>query len=458
MRNSSKVASLLKQCLVCLAIVFAGEVYAQDMSEVYQLNPVRVKKRGASLESQTLYFNSMGITELQNLRTEHFNGTIDESSFARMVALEEVLSPVMAIHEKFGQELSQIEFKEAMRAQKILMRDQATAFKVFEAIGPERASLLAIRASARALQSMADKPSNDVQGNSLLNLDIVAELLELTDDQRVKISDITKEFTKPFKKGSERDFDDYDQLLSDHWEKLLSVLKSEQRSSAIRLIGSPVNWFRAGKNESLRRRDFVAKPGIAAVTGLERVEWGAGVKKPNVYQMSRNELDSVGIRVIPSSSFEMFRSNFVWDELELTDDQREKMKQFNVSPSVSLPRFQESRLSELLNGEANYPIELSDVLLGNQLELFQQVELQVLTGVYEGSVGLAHPQMLAKLQVSKTQQSEIDLLVKEFESKARVFYKNILEAREASKVVFKERLDSVLNANQKEKLRRLQKH
>lgn len=457
MKISHEVDFVLKRCFILLSLVITGESYAQDMAEVYQLDPVYINRRGTSFEAQTTYFNSMGITELQNLRTEQFNGTIDEFSLARLVALEDVLSPVMAIQEKFAQELSSEEFKKAMESQSELMRDPTTAFGVFEAIGPERASLLAMRASARALESMVN-PNEHTQGNSILKLDIVAGLLELTDDQKVRIDEITEEFSEPLRKGSKSDFGDYDQLLSDHWKKLLSILGPEQRSSAVRLVGSPVNWFRAGKNETLRQRNFSAKPGAAAVTGLESVDWGAEDTNPNIYQMSREELESKGIRVIPSSSFEMFRSKFVWDELELTDDQREKMKRFTVSPSVSLPRFQAGRLSEIIDGETDYPTELSDVLVDSQMEFFQQIELQVLTGSHESSVGLAHPKMVITLRTTETQQAKINSLAKEFESKANLFYENILEARKASKAKFKERLESVLNDRQKEKLRKLQKH
>ncbi len=91
------------------------------------------------------------------------------------------------------------------------------------------------------------------------------------------------------------------------------------------------------------------------------------------------------------------------------------------------------------------------------MERFEQIELQVLTGTHENALGLSHPAMVEKLEISEEQQSRIRRLSLGYEKESKLRFEKIFEARELLAEEFKSELNSVLDDAQKEKLKSLRK-
>ena len=80
-----------------------------------------------------------------------------------------------------------------------------------------------------------------------------------------------------------------------------------------------------------------------------------------------------------------------------------------------------ARFEGLLNGNKNFPDEISSILLDHQEECLRQVELQFRTGAYRFSFGLLHPSLIDKLEVSNEQQAKIKKIAKRFEGEVAAF-------------------------------------
>ena len=411
-----------------------------SVEEVYKLDVVAEEKGGVSEKAMARYFINMGLKEQSRLasKAKRRGGGLDDESLQRKIMLDEVLAPVNLMI-KSGSLNSESWNK--------LLSDEKTYRNVFSAIGGERATELASESVVKNLIARSEgKRVNAYSPVSFLNSDAVARYLSLTESQKLEIESLIESTTEKMRFGSKDDFSRLELLQKSHWEKLLQTLDSKQRSLAKAIIGEPVQWFRNASMEKFRSRDFSAGGRTAITSDVESISTSDG---RSVYQMSRDELETHGVDFVYSHLLEMFQHPFVWDELELSDEQRKQAKETTFRKKTIVVSGQhQNRLAELLTQKADLP-KFTNMLSEEQAKWFKQLELQILTNKYASSVSLIHPGVKDRLAVSASQATSIQALADNYNNEASAMIQKIRDERLHIQQDFVSDVEAVLTTKQK---------
>lgn len=198
----------------------------------------------------------------------------------------------------------------------------------------------------------------------------------------------------------------FDELADQALTDINDVLNSDQQKQFMELIGKPINWART--IETSKRFGYVFNS-----------------SDPNSRLKSRNKTlepknppdDNAKLPKVDLFLFELLSTKFLRNELELSADQSQKLtgvlqtyrQQRIIDESNSVDRF-----TALVQAEAIYPKEITDLLLPHQEDCLKQIELQFRTGAYRFSFGLLHPYLVEELDLTKQQQSRIKKVSRRF--------------------------------------------
>ena len=310
---------------------------------------------------------------------------------------------------------------------------------------------------AGSLKSISENSiNNGFAPTTILSNDLVMKLLSFSDQQKKEFEKIEIRITDEMRFGSDGEIKKMEDALKRHWEKILSTLDLKQNKVAKDLVGEPIQWFRYSGNNPLRSRDFSRRNGPIVNPGTIDMAIRTDDGR-SILLMTPTELEDRGIGFTHSHTYEMMTSRFVWDELELSNEQRKELKHHKLR-SVALPAYYQDRTRELLNQEkVDYPKSLKSILTKDQMTWFQQMELQVLTGKYESSVGLLHPGFIERLDLRSNQQDKINSLAKKYVQDIQVLDKSLKASREATRLKYKEEIQGILTEEQKVIFRKLVK-
>ena len=425
----------------CACFVFAdGIALAQTMQDVYKADTF-AEKRGEEEWRVASYFIQLGLDEQRSAR---HRGEMDSEEIASLIALNEALSP---INELQSMRKTNPEDPEIGKKIRMLQFDETIAKRVFDALGPEKAQLRVSQRVFRSLKSLAEaSKTNAFSQTTFLENEDFASILKLSDSQKNAIAELVDKVSENVRYGSPVLQKKWEDLLSGHYEQVCGVLTASQRKVVEALVGEPVQWFRCVEEKQLRSRIFGV--GGASFIGAACHRYAEKTGK-NVYQQTASELKGHGIVFFHGHQYEMLKSPFVWDEVELSEEQREKLRvgldKFISDKGIVVPNQNLHRLENLLKDKASvYPNYIVELLSAEQLGWFKNMEFQVLTGQFESSFGILHPLSIRNLELKKSQLDELKNLADEFMNEAELLDEELKESRVKVVGEFRKKIGDVL--------------
>ncbi len=448
--ESSSLKKILLLVLVVSLTLSNSALSQLTPEEVYKVHVLKLNTRGNSEKQHAFFFHSMGLGELERLKNEkrRYRGLAPEKQL-RLELLEDALSPITEVINA-RRNTSDRETRLALNQKFVeLLNDTDNYRLVFDALGGDRALELTTKGLAASLKNISKSSiTNAYSPATILNNELVLKLLSFSDLQKKEFEKLKIEVTEKMRFGAEGEVGQMEDVLSRHWKSILSSLDATQSDTVKQLVGEPIQWFRGSANNQLRRRDFSNHGGPVVNPGTidESIKTDDG---RSIFQMTPAELGENGIDFLYSHIYEMMSSPFIWDELELSKEQRSDLKQ-NKLDAVGLPSFHQERLVDLLKEkEVNYPKSMKSILQESQLTWFRQMELQVLTGQYESSIGLLHPMFVERLTLRRRQQEKIKELAKKYSMEIQVLQKSLIASRKETRLEFEAAIQDLLTEEQK---------
>ncbi len=206
---------------------------------------------------------------------------------------------------------------------------------------------------------------------------------------------------------------EFDDLRDEHLSRTVRVLSSRQKKHFERLIGKPLHWERlAIANESFAK---------------SFVRLGKPIKYHRVLLPKNNSFDSKTLKklkepedlkkkkieVVSYFLFRILASNFFRGEMEVTNEQAQRLNQlldkWRESAVIS-DKFRMHRMESLIKLQAKYSEKLTAIILPHQLKWLKTCELQLYAARFRFSFGLLHPAITKELEIEADQQRELKRL------------------------------------------------
>jgi hypothetical protein len=394
---------------IAIAVNCSSSAVSQTPQEVFSQNSFAVKRFGNSERGQAIYFIGMGLNELKFLNSQ--SRELSDEQENRRVLLESVLGELVEFRKDALNNPNYDQDRE------IEMRTQIDLIEpVFAAIGAERSVELTAIAMGKSLVANAKRERRkSFEPVSILNNKSLHKMLALSKSQTDELRRLKQETGDKLRVGTNELFEEMQYLVSKHWNTLLSELSVQQRETASKLLGEPIEWFRYANDGEHRfmSRDF-SKGGQNLASSKS-----AAIKAEDgrtVYQMTPEELKTKGIEYVYSNMIEMLEERFVWSELEFSDEQMDAARNLRLDNVVATGNRHYERMLELIStlDSIVYPKFLVDILTPHQLTLFQQLELRIFVGKNFASLGLLHLEISSELKLNGQQKRAIESKSREF--------------------------------------------
>ena len=171
-----------------------------------------------------------------------------------------------------------------------------------------------------------------------------------------------------------------------------------------------------------------------------------GVDGRSISDFKPSELRDRDIPFLYSSTWVVVKSPFVWDELELDEEQ---IKTFKTGLDVLSNRGKEgARLEEILGQNHFYPAIIKETLLPHQITRLANIEFQELTIDSASSFGLLNDEVAETFDLSPTQIKSIRSLASDFSKNCSVSSDSLKENRARLQIEFESELSELLNEEQ----------
>lgn len=407
--------------------------------EVYAIDAVYHEKNGASKEEVAPYWITTAKHELKRLRAgmrndfENVDAKIAllESSLEEIFLMEKLLSTTAD-----GSERNRLSAKLVKMYSSDVLADQ-----VFGVLGLEHATKSVIESSIERLKFEQEKngPVKTEELETFFSVSSFRTAVGLTEDQKSVVKDLISDANVRHKSNIETRMELLRSLNRDRWDELLSVLSKEQKESALSAFGHPVEWFRLSQMPEFLQR--IAKDGVfdgGSLMGTSFMASGLGLDATN------KDLETFKIELCPSLCYNMIFEKLVWEELELIDEQQDRIRTElrRALGEVVLARpSDKSRFRNLLQGKAEYPSTLKEFLFDEQLTWFRQVETQI-RAQHTSSTGLLNAIVIREFRIDEAQVSKLTQITKKFEQKSQQVADEIKLDREAARAKL---LQDILN-------------
>ena len=307
------------------------------------------------------------------------------------------------------------EWEAAHRAFRNALTSPKLTERIFEELGFDKLSAAVISRVKATLEVESKRlAKNSTSAAPSLAGELLTRYLKISDEQSDRIADVvsvanekllTNEFLTPLRELSDQ-----------RWNSILEVLNPSQRKEAKRLAGRPIEWFRIGGQSELLETGFLeASPSFHSHKASELGKVGVRLDRLNDVELEKN-----GIFVVQGVCLAMVFDRFIWDEVSLSDSQRESIAgDFQdelrdsgwASAGGDMLYFH-----QLLVDDASLPDNLAEILDEEQEIRFRQIEFQILTGkAFQPCVGIIHPVVYEHLNLSHSQRVDIKRIADEFE-------------------------------------------
>lgn len=445
-----KMKLLLISILLVAAFPFhlRAQSHSLSMDELYRMV---IKVRGtdeSSEQAKARYFVNLAELQISQLKQDVDQRRANVDATRLMQQLEDVIQPITELRRFIAEtELT----PENVRRLSLLMRDPGIAKQVFDVFGSERATALIQGMIRTAVKQRIERSQLNSHGINCLLLDErFADAIGLSDQQKQRIAELTKSTSNKFRRGPGKEFSDLEKLLRKHWVNLRKGLDPTQEKVVERVFGSPVQWFRCVEPLRYRSRDgndirwqtFNA----SAVNLAERLG-------KSYAELTTEELKNEGLTLLDNHMFGMLQSNFVWDEMELSESQRKKFHNDLVQwkkQDLFIEKNRRARLGEILAGTSELPKYVSGTLNEHQLTWLKHFEFQMLTGSHESSFGLLHPQVKKHLGLTTSQQSSIKSIADQFDKQRTELETKLAERRKEILKQYSRDVARILTSKQNE--------
>ncbi len=349
------------------------------------------------------------------------------------IALEEIIAPVVK-----ARQAEQVSMREQMSAEKTLNRSKAetqTLFekgiaetkriskmaenlipKIREVIGEEKYFRAIMACNLDHLSSVRQFKNQTADLSFLVHNEPLQQAMGMDSKQIEKIRKISESYGKWQNEKRDELLQQLDEQNAGHFRRVRSVLDSNQGKFVDKTLGNPVCWFRLSGEGQLAKQ--------AAVGGI------GGSSGGMMGGMTFNVTKTVNGKPLPVKQsdlgwMKLVSEPAIWQEIELTDDQVKKTRDFldagkgrgvelTESRVVDSSKAQE-RLERALEGEYELPQQFEEMLLPGQKDWLRQAELQLRLARFRDSFCLYAPQINDVIKLSSEQKTEIDSILEEMD-------------------------------------------
>lgn len=441
MSRCCALTAALVMCVVC-----ARQSFGQTMEELFELHSHVVNNRKNNRVGMEKFYVDMAHQLFIQLKFKKEPSIEDKILKDR---LETVLEPLLTLQQAIKETGTLPDNgKEFYR----LLKDPLLARQTFDVIGPE---YVAGHLQKQMLQSInqriKDSQLRQSESGSLLVDEVIAEVLGLNEKQKEQIKKSIEATDKKIREGTSKEFEDLEKLYREHWEKICRDLNTKQREKAVALIGEPIHWFRnpGGLPFLSDESGFVRFMVInSKVRNLAR-----SLGK-TMADLNEDELAEADVDFFYNHFFQMMRTRFVWDELELSESQRNRLQQdFRLQSNENLYVIngqEDKRLVRIIKEVAKFPSYVHDSFNDKQQQWLKNLEIQLLTFKYRSTIGILHPEIVSDLEITSAQQTKIKKLGEQFDKKRIQIEQNIVESQNKIKSEMLEEIGKVLSEKQRE--------
>ena len=400
---------ILRTLMIVAAFLIAPPVNLLGQSEIQDLLSLKIRRSypvGASLAEwqETLSFAA---------RRSEFNDVAKT-----LQAMSREMEPTLVVDDRIGEEVSPKQLEAYVNQNKKILDETLIE------IGPE----LAIRCiQANNIQYLiAESRSKNYFDPSFLSIPRFREKMKLTRKQIEDVRSIELEQEIATKKAMDESFVEIRRLNRAKMDEFKKILSDEQTRLVDYLIGHPVNWQRLNTalNENLNQRIGECSNSNPDKTGFafrmptnKKLDIVLVKNLKTIRDFEDNQIDYFNIML-----FSLLSSEFFTDQVDISEEQGSKIDVFlskTAANSVLTGRFAPTRFSELIEGQAEYPANIEEILLPQQLDWLRQTELQFFTGKNRSTFGLLHPRMVKRLRITRNQEQGLSKIASEFDEKMK---------------------------------------
>lgn len=386
---------------------------------------------------------SLAKTEFDQLEALEKKGLLSEVEIQYLDLLEASLAP---IYETGGDP-----YEKAKEMGPDLM---TVVVQVYAVIGQDPITEFAIKQAVQKIESDAKaraKLKKIPESVSLFGE--LKDILEFSSDQSEAFDKLVADVEENLSKVTSGEFSNQEKMLAEHWDSLLEILDQSQKETVQSFINEPVQWFRRIGRSGFAVRDFESGIHRSIPGPLLRFRTDDG---RGIFQLTPTEIRENGIEYVHAHIQMMLKDEFIWGELEFSEEQCERFRM--GMPIVSTSGYHKERLEELLSRKAEYPDTINDHLIESQLESLPSIELQYLTSEFESSVGLLHPVMCDFLSLTAGEKKKIKSVAKAYADRRRSQMQQVLSDRKRVLLDFRMEFEGILTAKQKVRFKKMLKH
>ena len=247
----------------------------------------------------------------------------------------------------------------------------------------ETAYVNSIRRANRDKLEYELRGSHGVKGDpSYLTTEFLERELSLTAEQRAFFEKEAKAHNERTRHRVDAFLDELDQDFKVRYRDLLTELNEEQKAEFKDLFGQPYMWEALRKTE----KDLLKNDLLTSAAYYRRAEWIMEFRGDARFSSEDPEqLDYLWYSLASKSQ--------VWDELELTDKQREEFEAYVKQAgkfSTMTSETSKARLLGMLNGIYEVPERVEEFLLKHQVKRLAQLEFQLRVSDNYSTLGLTN--------------------------------------------------------------------
>jgi len=414
-----------------ILVLLSTPCWAQTKREIYELDFLYKARAGTSERAVAIYWNQLAKQEVNVIQSGRSLLQGIEAQ-QKLADLRIALAPIYEM-EELRSNLSGAEGQILLADHAALYESDEIAEKVFQVLGPEYCTRLALKRLNLDLEIKREEQVRDWSSvTTYLSNETFATLLEMSDKQKKDLKSELEKAENELKKTTTELLANLEAKSDRRWGDLLDILYAHQRKQAELLLGKPIEWFRLAKQPNSAIFDTWLSTG-GVTNGSRSCEVKAADGRSST-EMSQDELSQHGIEFFDSLVLEMLFETQLWDEMELTEQQREELtkrirKELNMNV-LAMPDGA-ARFPQLLQGKATYPKTVRDFFVPTQLEWFRQMELQIRLGKkYDSTVGLLNPTMMQVLALDPSQKTELGKVGEKYAQEERTLIGELVMARQ----------------------------
>ena len=247
----------------------------------------------------------------------------------------------------------------------------------------------------------------------------ISELLDLDSEQQKRLAELADQYKARKKEASKALADGLRKLRDEYRAKMVRCLDVHGRRWFDATFGEPVDLLdENGQSiffELVEKYDFAPSDGVLETVRSFAADSGTAHRTSAGREGQFGQEDGSETIAVDAIEYALIRSDLVQQEMDLTESQSKAIREAFIGKQVELTnKDRDSRLKQLIAGDAASRSELRNVLSPSQIERLDQIEIQIRTSGNLDSFGILDVFVALHLELGPEDRREVAQLSQEY--------------------------------------------